>query len=184
MNEQRNLMLAVVLSVLIIMGFSFFTKHHACVKRRSAQAIEESQTTTAVQTVDPGAAPQGLTLGEDGRIIQGVSRERAIQESGDRIALDNGRVTGSIALQGGRINDISLNDYRESLDENSENIILFSPSNAADGYFADFGWVAESPDVEVPGRESVWQSDETLSNVAGQQAWDNGSGLNLPANRN
>lgn len=180
MNEQRNLMLAVVLSVLIIMGFQlFYEAPRLREAQERAQAIEESQTTTAVQTVDPGAAPQGLTLGEDGRIIQGVSRERAIQESGARISLDNGRITGSIALQGGRINDISLNDYRESLDENSENIILFSPSNAADGYFADFGWVAESPDVEVPGRESVWQSDsETLSATSPvNMAWDNGSGL-------
>ena len=49
---------------------------------------------------------------------------------------------GSIALKGGRIDDLVLVKYRETVDPKSPNVVLFSPSGAPQPYYAEYGWVA------------------------------------------
>ena len=56
--------------------------------------------------------------------------------------IDNGAIHGSIALKGGRIDDVTLASYRETVDPNSPEIVLLSPPGAPHPYFAEYGWVA------------------------------------------
>ena len=49
---------------------------------------------------------------------------------------------GSIALAGGRIDDLVLAKYRETVDPKAPNVVLFSPSGAPHPYYAEYGWVA------------------------------------------
>ena len=69
-----------------------------------------------------------------------VSREAAIAAS-PRIKIDTPRLIGSIALKGARIDDLSLVQFRETVDPSSPAIVLYSPSNTAEPYYAEFGWV-------------------------------------------
>ena len=69
-----------------------------------------------------------------------VSRDAAIAAS-PRVKIDTPRLIGSIALKGARIDDLSLVQFRETVDPTSPAIELFSPSNTANPYYAEFGWV-------------------------------------------
>ena len=97
------------------------------------------------------------------------------------VTIDTPRLQGSIDLKGGRIDDLSLTQYREDVDPNSPPIVLFSPSGAPDAYYAEFGWVpAAGTTAAMPGPDTVWKQDG--SGTLGVDhpvtlSYDNGQGL-------
>ena len=60
----------------------------------------------------------------------------------DSVPITTERLSGSINLRGGRIDDLRLNDFHETVDPTSPTIVLLSPASAPNGYFAEFGWIA------------------------------------------
>ena len=88
---------------------------------------------------------------------------------------------GSIALKSGRIDDLVLSKYRETVDPNSPKVTLLSPAGSPDPYFAEFGWVPQSgTQLKVPDRNSLWSLESgtvlTPETPIGL-VWDNGQGL-------
>src|SRR6185437_14639057 len=96
----------------------------------------------------PGAAPQA----------QYVAREKALAES-PRVAIDTPALTGSIALKGGRIDDLFLKGYRQTLDKNSPLVELLRPEGAPDAYFIQTGWTAKSV-TGLPDANAVWTAPD------------------------
>ncbi|MGH9647481.1 MAG: membrane protein insertase YidC, partial [Bryobacteraceae bacterium] len=111
---------------------------------------------------------------------QPATREAAIKQS-DRIAIDTGTLHGSIALKGGRIDDLALVKYRETVDPSSPPIVLLSPSGSPDPFYAEFGWTpAKGTDAKLPNSETVWThaGSGTLSaDHPVTLTYDNGEGL-------
>jgi len=95
-----------------------------------------------------------------------------------RVSLISKEVAGSISLRGARIDDITLTQYRETLDPESSLINLLLKSNESNPYFITFGW--SSPDnVKVPDGKTLWKSSKGVlspdTNVT--LSWDNGEGI-------
>ncbi|MGO9398862.1 MAG: membrane protein insertase YidC, partial [Xanthobacteraceae bacterium] len=87
---------------------------------------------------------------------QAASRETVIGAT-PRVAIETPRLGGSIDLKGGRIDDLTLTQYRETVDPDSPPIVLFSPSGAPDAYYAEFGWEpAAGTDAAMPGPDTLW----------------------------
>jgi YidC/Oxa1 family membrane protein insertase len=108
-----------------------------------------------------------------------LSREAALALS-PRVAIETATLTGSIALVGGRLDDLSLVKFREEVEKTSPNIVLFAPANAKNGYFADFGWVGTvGQNIALPGPETRWQAsgDKLTPTSPVTLTWDNGQGL-------
>ena len=95
-----------------------------------------------------------------------------------RVAIDTPSLGGSIDLKGGKIDDIVLKDYRETIDPKSPLIRLFSPPGAPDAYWAETGFVSASG-VKTPNLDTVWTADaKTLTSERPiALTWDNGAGL-------
>src|SRR6202012_4791070 len=80
-----------------------------------------------------------------------------------RVMIDTPSVGGSIALKGGKIDDIVLKDYHETVEPKSPNVRLFSPPGAPDAYFAETGFVSQAG-AKTPGLDAVWPADrQTLT---------------------
>ena len=98
-----------------------------------------------------------------------------------RIAIETPRLGGSINLKGGRIDDITLTQYRETIDPNSPPIVMFAPSGGPDAYYAEFGWVAASgTTAAMPGPDTLWQqqgSGKLAIDHPVTLTYDNGQGL-------
>ncbi|MDX6749688.1 membrane protein insertase YidC [Geminicoccaceae bacterium 1502E] len=180
MTEQRNLILAIVLSVGIILAFQFFYGGPAV---REAQQGDAPQT-TAQETVtpQPGVQSGGAVPGQ----VPGVSTaaeppadRKQVLASVPRIPIDNGRVHGSISTVGSRIDDVTLADYHASVDRQSPEIVLLSPPGSAAPYFAELGWVAGQDGTAVPGAETQWQAEGQALRPDSPVtlSWDNGTGL-------
>ncbi len=95
-----------------------------------------------------------------------------------RVIIDTPSVAGSIDLKGGKIDDLILKDYRETIDPKSPNIRLFSPPGAPDAYWAETGFVS-SAGAKTPNLDTVWTADgKTLTPTQPVTlTWDNGAGL-------
>jgi YidC/Oxa1 family membrane protein insertase len=108
------------------------------------------------------------------------SRQEALARS-QRVAVDTPRVRGSIALTGGRIDDLSLIQYRETTDPKSPAIQLLSPSGSPQPFYAEFGWIDSSGmNLQVPTSETKWRLEGSENLGIGRPVtlvWHNGEGL-------
>jgi YidC/Oxa1 family membrane protein insertase len=107
------------------------------------------------------------------------SRAEVLAE-GARIRIDTPKLHGSIALVGGRLDDLTLATYHDTPDTASPEIVLLSPLSAKDGYSIDFGWFAADKSVQVPTHETRWiaASEGALTPTHPVElSWDNGQGL-------
>lgn len=138
-GESRNLILAIVLSAAIFFGFEYF--YNAPLRERLAeQARIEEQLRAGeapAEAVEGGERAQAPTAP--------ATREAIIGESASsRIVIDTGSVDGSILLEGARIDDLNLRDYRRTTDPESPEVTLLSPIASQFGHDAFFGWEVQN----------------------------------------
>src|SRR5690349_12053992 len=117
MSEQRNLLLAIVLSMIVVFGWQFYVGPP---KPTPDQLKQQQQ--TAQQTANPAApgvagAPQG----------QKLPRDAAVKQASGRAPIETPTLAGSINLTGGRFDDLRLKNYHETPDPKSPEIELLSP---------------------------------------------------------
>ncbi|HEX6441027.1 MAG TPA: membrane protein insertase YidC [Stellaceae bacterium] len=181
--EQRNLLLAIVVSVGILIGFQYLfekLRPPAPPPVPAQTAPAPAPTTGAPSATTPAGPAVGNAPAAAGAaaVPGSETREQAVAEQ-PRLKVDTPRLHGSIALTGGRIDDLTLANYRDTTDPHSPEVVLLWPSGTKDPYFAEFGWVAGAPGVKVPGPDTRWTaSDGTLTpNSPVTLTWDNGSGL-------
>jgi YidC/Oxa1 family membrane protein insertase len=127
----------------------------------------------------PGTAPQAP--GQPSTVPgQTVTREAALAAS-PRIQLDTPRLAGSVSLKGGRLDDLSLVKYRETVDPNSPAIVLLAPSGSPQPFYSEFGWVAGAgTTVKMPGPDTIWRQEGSGALTIDHPvtlAYDNGEGL-------
>ena len=188
MNEQRNLLLAIIVSVAILFGFQIaFGPQEAEVRNESLGEetyVDNLPTRESAETNLP--TRRNIENLSDSQMDAegGGSQSIAAPIQNPRIPINpeilGANISGSIALKGGRIDDVVLNKYRETVDAGSPNIALLSPSETRQPYYADFGWVAESgASVLLPGPETVWSTDQRALSPGNPVTlnWKNGEGL-------
>jgi len=189
MTDNRNTILAVILSGLVLLGWQYFFNIPQMEKQRAAQ-LAQSQMAKPAQDVAGGTAtPQTGSAPAPSANAPGanqassaapVSRDAAIA-SAPRVKIESPRLSGSISLKGARIDDLSLVQFRDTVDPVSPAIVLYSPSGTANPYYAEFGWVAASGStVRIPDQNTVWQQEGSGNLTPGNPVmlkYDNGDGL-------
>lgn len=189
MMENKNLVLAIVLSVVILIGFQLVADRlMPPATPQPVPGTTEGQTPVPGGTVTPTPAQPGTAPGVSPPAVPGAptpvaepvgrSRAEVIAET-PRVRINTPELHGSIALVGGRVDDLTLVNFRETIDPKSPEIVLFSPPGSADPYFAELGWVGAPAGVPLPGPNTRWQADadELVANRPLTLTWDNGAGL-------
>ena len=150
--ENRNVIIAVILSTAILIGWSMYFENTDEAQRKRLEIQGKTETQTNIQKPEtPQTAKTNPT--------KAISRSDALKES-DRVFIENSNLSGSISLRGALIDDIILKNYRETLDKSSKPIVVLSPKKSEDGYFVESGWATTKSDVKVPDNNSVWQIRE------------------------
>jgi len=171
-DQNKNLILATALSFLVILiWFVVFPPDQATVDP-NAPVETATATTPAAQTTSPPAS----VAAED----QVVAKSSPI--TAPRAIIDTPRLSGSISLLGGRIDDLALKDYRETIEPDSKNVTLLKPVGQPEAYYALFGWApGGNLDIaDVPGSNTLWKvigSDTLTPSSPLELEWDNGKGL-------
>src|SRR5262252_7631459 len=109
-----------------------------------------------------------------------MTRDAAIAAS-HHIVIDSPTLRGSVALKGGRIDDLALARYHETVDPLSPAIVLLSPPGSPQPYYAEFGWVgAAGSNVKVPEPDTEWRQEGSGELRIGEPVtlvYDNTAGL-------
>ncbi|HUH85619.1 MAG TPA: membrane protein insertase YidC [Stellaceae bacterium] len=184
-QQIRNVVLAAVISIAIIVGFQHF----------GPKPTTTPHPQPGTETSQPVPVPAANAL-------EVVPRPLVLARS-PRVQIETPRLDGSINLVGARLDDLRLKDYHETVDPRSPEIVLLSPDGAKslsegaapagatpedvekaaqDPYFIDFGWTAPSdPKLKLPTPETKWTASG--QQLSPQQpldlTWDNGEGLHF-----
>jgi YidC/Oxa1 family membrane protein insertase len=161
-ENARNTTIFLVCMFVLLIGYEFFVMGP---RERQREAQQHAQ--AAQQAVAAASAPGSASY---------VSRDQALKAS-PRVAIDTPALKGSVALKGGRIDDLFLKDYRQDLAKTSPPVELFRPEGAKQAYFADFGW---SGSAATPGPLTQWTQTSGGVLSPGHPvtlSWDNGAGL-------
>ena len=173
--DQKNLIVAIVLSVLIIVGWqAAFPPPKPPVNGSQQQTTGQPGAPPAPigQPGAPGAPPVA------GAPAQIVSRKDALERS-PRVTFDTPELVGSIALKGARIDDVNLVKYRVTIDPKSPPVPVLSPVGSAHPYYAEFGWSTSDASIKLPGPDTLWTADNktVAPGKPVKLTWDNGQGL-------
>jgi YidC/Oxa1 family membrane protein insertase len=167
--DNRNTIIAVALSIVILVGWEFLMPKPAQVPADTTVASTAAAPTVGDSST-PVAAPPATAPAETAAPVEET-----------RVKVVTPYVHGSISLTGGRVDDITLPNYRETLDPNSPEIVLLSKTGAPKPYHAEWGWITSDSGIAVPSATTQWTKTSagdvlTESNPL-VLTWDNGQGL-------
>ena len=172
-NQNKNLILATALSfIVILVWFVLFPPPEAPIEDPNAplaQAESNTPTSPTASATSPTAVPAATPA-------------QSALASAPRIPVETDSVKGTISLLGGRIDDLQLKNYRETLDPDSDIVTLLAPMGSEGAYYALYGWAPAGglSGDQVPGANTLWQleSGATLTpQTPITLVWDNGAGL-------
>lgn len=173
-NENtRNTVIFIVCTLAILILYQVFVMGPQAAQRKAAQ---EAAAAAAPASIDDQVA--GVSPATSAAIFV-ADRTQALGTAA-RVPVSTDTLQGSLSLQGGRIDDLFLKNYRETLDKDAPPVELFRPQGMEHAYFAQFGWTGANIAGGVPGPNTIWRLTEgaTLTPTTPVTlTWDNGAGL-------
>ena len=167
MENNRNFFITIALSVLILTLWQVFYMNPRVESQREAARVQAERVAQEQKAAQPAGTPgsvpttqpQGGVPGTPG--VQGAApadRAQAVAAA-NRVAIDTPRLKGTINLTGGRIDDLSLKDYRVTVEPNSPIIELLNPQSLPAGFYGEVGFVGNEATGTVPGPDTVWTAE-------------------------
>ncbi len=164
MTDNKNTIIAIALSALVLLAWQYFVsgpqqKAREELAQQQAQKQAAQPNTAPAPASAPAGVPQAPGQAGPSPAAAAASRADALKAS-QRVPISTESIQGSIALKGGRIDDISLAKFRETVDPKSPPIVLLSPSGSPEPFYAEFGWTgAAGSDLKLPNGETVWKQE-------------------------
>lgn len=179
--DTKNLIIALVLGTAVMAGWQFFYEqpkleaHKAYLaeqdaKQKAKQALKAAEVHADTGSVESAANVAASSPKDREELLKAAQEER--------IQINSPTLHGSLSLVGGRFDDLTFAQYRETIQKDSPEVVLLSPAGSEAAYFAEFGWLADKG-VETPGSKTRWQADgNTLTpETPVTMRWQNASGL-------
>jgi YidC/Oxa1 family membrane protein insertase len=180
MNPQnnKNLILATSLSVIIMISWTWFYEKPRLEKISLQHQIEQSNqgskdekisdkiveenSNPAIPNVEKLTTEVAKNVNPEEKNDISTSfktRKEIIEKTIDeRIKIETKSLHGSINLKGAKFDDLTLAKYFKNPDKKDE-VILFSPVESKERYFADFGFASSDSNLETPKPDTIWQAN-------------------------
>ena len=165
--EQKNLLLAIIFSVAIMLGWQAYFGE----KPSPTPKKEASNTTNPTKGVSSDAPPAPGTMTKSSELPSlgqadpnsKTNDQTNILNASPRIKINSPKLTGSISLKGAQFDDLTLTGYKETIEADSKNVKLLAPVNGNSGYLATLGWWSTSQS-KIPNKNTIWKANKnTLS---------------------
>jgi YidC/Oxa1 family membrane protein insertase len=172
--DNKNVFVAIALSmsVLLFWGAFFETPEKDNQNLKSNNQVQ--QKTESPIKPNANQAPSINQI----NVEKKLSREDSINKS-NRIKIENRNIVGSIALEGGLIDDISFKNHKQKVD-GKRNIEFLNPSQSENGFYVESGWAGIGNNIKVPTKNSRWEveGNKTLTDKSPVTIkWDNNEGI-------
>ena len=166
-EEMKGIYWAVILSIAVIFATNYFFPRKPAVTQSVPEApvVENLSAKEEAQTTD--------SLPETPLEISEVIGQDT------RIKIENAAVSGSIRIKGARFDELLLNKYKQTLEDDSADVELFAPARTATPYYAEFGWLSQDSSIRTPGADTLWtvKGRELTPQTPVTLEWNNGQGL-------
>ncbi|MBV1918739.1 MAG: membrane protein insertase YidC [Sphingomonadaceae bacterium] len=153
MDNQRNIILAVLLTVLVLFGWDaaigYLYPQPDIPAERAEVAQQEEEAEEARPTRDGGLTSAADIAAEKKDLATALS-------AGGRISVKAPGLSGSLNLTGALIDDLTITRHRDSADKDSGPVRIFSPAGTPAQHFAQLGWVGDG--IEIPGAKTTWNA--------------------------
>ncbi len=171
MDNQKNLLLAVVFSIAVLFGFDFFFGPNKTVQKDNIIVNSESLKNDESSSIDTEApsikAPPSPSLKQNNNYNE------------KRINFKANRIEGSINLFGATIDEIILSDYFETI-KKEKKIKLLQKENSNSPYFLRMGWASTDKKLMLPNKDSLWKSKTKTNNIEPLEIeWTSKQGLKI-----
>jgi YidC/Oxa1 family membrane protein insertase len=169
--DQKRLIAAISISIAILLIFQFLVQPHL------PQPPAPPPPPAHVAATQPKPAPAGPGAPAT---AAPATAHAAVPANVPRVKISTPRLTGSVSLLGARIDDLILNDFRETLAPDSPNVRLLRPLSTEQPYYVQYGWAtAPGETLKVPDNNTLWtaSADTVSADHPVTLTWDNGQGL-------
>lgn len=167
MNDDiKSFIAAVFFSALVLFGFNYFFPQNPKITEQSPEITSNIEVPVEVTTEDE-TKEENLSM-ED------------ILKSSPRIKISNSSLSGSLRLTGLRFDELFLSKYKQTLEDNSPDVQLFSPAKTDNTFYAEYGWLSQNSGIIVPDKNSEWEilgNNELSPNSPITLVWENGQGI-------
>jgi YidC/Oxa1 family membrane protein insertase len=150
-NDSKNLILAVVLSALVLLGWTWAANKYFPTANPPSTKIENGKQQPLPQ---PQAQPSSPSTP---KALQTVAAALA---SSPRVSINTPSLSGSINLKGAQIDDLLLVTQKQTIAKDSPPVRLLSPLGAPGAYIAQFGWTAQG--ATAPDLNTMWSADSKV----------------------
>ncbi|MBR2123895.1 MAG: membrane protein insertase YidC [Acetobacter sp.] len=163
MDTTRRVILATVLSVLVLIGFNYF----------SPQEQQQGPQPLLHENVVHNASQHMMSVAQ--------SVESSVVKKPDpRLVINAPAVQGTVNLRGAKLDDLVLKHYRETVQPGSPDVRVLSPIGTPRPNYVDFGWRSSSTEpIRLPDDQTLWTASGSLLDVGHPLVltWNNGQGL-------
>ncbi len=174
MDNQKNLLLAVVFSIAVLFGFDFFFGPNREVPlenindNQGAINSESSDIITSTDSETPSI-----------KSTPSLSEKQKSDYKEKRVSFKAKRIEGSINLYGATIDEVILSDYFETI-KKEKKIRLLQKENSKSPYFLRMGWASTDKKLSLPEKESLWNAKpKTNKNDPQEIEWISDQGLKI-----
>ncbi|MDR7100919.1 membrane protein insertase YidC [Croceicoccus sp. BE223] len=150
-NNQRNMITAVVLIALLMLGWELGLNYFY--PQPEKPPVAASAAAGAEAPAKPKPTREGGLTDPAEIALEQKDLDQSLG-SKDRVIIDSPEVRGSINPVGARIDDLTLKTHRQSVEKDSGPVRLFSPQGTPAQQFAQFGFIGDN--VSLPGPDTVW----------------------------
>lgn len=173
-EDMRNMILFFVIAAVLYFAYNLYVVKP---QREAAIAAQKKQ---AELTANP-QSPEAIKLAE---LKTPLPRNEALTLQGEtRIAIDNGKVKGSLTTKGARLDDLALSEYFKTLEDkklNKDNVEVLSPNRSQSPRHVEYGWTSSDKNIALPDKDTIWQirgNGRLSKDTPVTLFWDNSQGL-------
>lgn len=175
-DQNKNLILATVLSFLVILGW------FVAGPMLFPQWFPETQPAATADGQPAAVGDAAAPAATGAPAVTAAPQETATATEAPRLTIDTPMLGGSISTEGARIDDLLLKTYRETLEPGSAEVHVLSPVGKEFPYFALFRWAPGNglTEADVPSAKTLWQVTSGSTLTPDQPVtlqWANGKGL-------
>lgn len=158
-QNYRLVILAIIISIIMFVLWDTFFLKPLRDTNQEATNTQSNQSLASYLIPSSGSAPTSNEA-----FIQTVEEATLLKEK-SRVVIHNNNFIGSINLKGARLDNAILTRYKESVNKNSENIVLLHPKETSNSYFYESGFISNNKSIDFPNNNTLWSADKTTFTV-------------------
>lgn len=167
-EDKRNLIIFIVVAIGVWFLFDAYLLKPKLEELKQVQA-EKVETEAMVPQLSP----------LEKQMAEVQTREQIMMKT-RRIDMKNEKVFGTISTKGARIDDLSLQNYFETLN-NKVHVSVLSPVGTDHPRYMETGWLSGDDTIKLPNKDTTWSTLGDDVDLTPDQDltmyWDNGQGL-------